>query len=206
MRAGLHDCRCEPRGLRIVQHDDVSNADQTQQVRAIALERRLVVGAFDRSERPAVALGAVQMVVQPFRDLEEAGVAFDHDPTGVHPGTARICKQGLQHLGHAASGRSRVHVQYRPALQGRTRGRSRRLEPVGPFRPYERVEPLKCECLDVDLSQHHLVPPLGARRYHHLALWHARWTARALRRGRARARPSCAGRPRRAAAAARRAR
>ena len=55
--------------------------------------------------------------MHPLRDLEEARVAFDHDPTGVHAGAARVREQRLQQLGDAATGRGRVHVQDRTALR-----------------------------------------------------------------------------------------
>jgi len=74
------------------------------------------------------------MVVDPLRDLEKALVSFDDDPPDIHPRAARVCKQRLQELRHAAAGGRRVHIHDRTALQQRACCRSRRLEPLGALR------------------------------------------------------------------------
>ena len=62
----------QPGRLRVVQHHDVAAPDQRRQLVGVvaqhALVRRRVLG---RAERPAVALVAVQVVVEPLRDGEE---------------------------------------------------------------------------------------------------------------------------------------
>jgi hypothetical protein len=74
-RAGLLEPRHEARRLRIVQDDDVALADRLAELLGVRLERVEVGGALVVAERAAVALGAVQAVVDALGDLEEGPVA-----------------------------------------------------------------------------------------------------------------------------------
>ena len=53
----------EPGGLRVVQHHDVAAPDQRRQLVGVVAQHALVDAALAGAERPAVALVAVQVVV-----------------------------------------------------------------------------------------------------------------------------------------------
>ena len=96
-----------PDGLRVVEQDDVVGADQLHELARVRLERVLVDLPRRVVEVAAVALEAVEEVVDPLGDLEELGVALDHGPARVDAGALRVADQRQQQLHHA------------PALGGR---------------------------------------------------------------------------------------
>ncbi len=116
-RAGRLQARDQPGGLRVVQHDDVAVGDGVAERVAAGLERGEVGLALLVAERAAVALGAVQLVVEALGDLEEALVALDHRPASVDAGAARVGQQRGQHLGHAAAAGGRVDVPDHAAVE-----------------------------------------------------------------------------------------
>ena len=84
-------------------------------------------------------------------DLEEVGIAPDHEPADVEAGSAAVGEQRLQHLGNAAAGRGGVDVQHRPASQERLGRLGDRLVTSGAVRTDQGLEPGRIERLNVDL-------------------------------------------------------
>ena len=123
LHARARELRREPGGLRVVQDHDVAGAND--RVRRVATLRRIdlvVVAMLGRAQRTAVAGGPVEMIVDAFGDLEEAGVAVDDDPASVDARALGVREQRLQELGDAATGRGRVHVDDAPSGEPRARG------------------------------------------------------------------------------------
>ena len=107
----------QPGGLRIVQQDDVVVVDQIDELARVRLQRVLVGLARLVVERAAVALEAVEVVVDPLRDGEERRVALDHRPASVDAGALRIADQREQELDDAAALGGRADVPDRAAVQ-----------------------------------------------------------------------------------------
>ena len=76
----------------------------------VRLERVLVDLPRRVVEVAAVALEAVEEVVDPLGDLEELGVALDHGPARVDAGALRVADQRQQQLHHAAALGGRADV------------------------------------------------------------------------------------------------
>ena len=100
----------QPGRLGIVQVDDVPVGELRDQLLGAGGEGSLVDRPFRLAELAAVAVDAVEAVVDPLGDPKEAAVPTDRDPARVHPGSARVGEEGLQHLGHAAATGGRVDV------------------------------------------------------------------------------------------------
>ena len=76
----------------------------------VGLERVLVDLARRVVEVAAVALEAVEEVVDALGDLEEVGVALDHGPARVDAGALGVADQRQQQLHHAPALGGRAHV------------------------------------------------------------------------------------------------
>ena len=63
-----------------------------------------------RTKLATVTWLAVEEVVEALGDGEELGRALDRHPAHVEPGTARVGREGAQHLRDATALRRRVHV------------------------------------------------------------------------------------------------
>ncbi len=100
-----------------MQNDDVAVGDGVAELVAAGLERGEVGLALLVAERAAIALGAVQHVVEALGDLEEALVALDHGPARVDAGAARVGQQRGQHLGHPAAAGRRVDMPDHAAVE-----------------------------------------------------------------------------------------
>ena len=100
----------QPRGLGVVQQNQVTGLHELAQPGEVALEHRLVESALPVCQRAAVALRAVQQVVEALGEPEEVRARVQDQPPGVHPGTPGVGEQGLQHLGHAATGGGGIDV------------------------------------------------------------------------------------------------
>ena len=96
--------------LRVMDEHDVARAHGGGEVPGVVLEHRLVVAVFVLAERAAVPLTPVEVVVEPLGDLEEAGIALDHQPAGVDAGTANVRQQHAEHLGDAPARGRRVEA------------------------------------------------------------------------------------------------
>ena len=83
------------------------------------------------------------MVVDPFRDLEEARVAVDHHPPRVDSGSLTVREQRLKQFGDATTGRGGVHVQHARAAQFLGRARREIQESFAALGPNERYEPFR---------------------------------------------------------------
>jgi hypothetical protein len=97
------------------------------------------------------------MVVDTFRDLEEPGVAFHDDPSGIDVRTAGVRKQCLQEFSDATTGRGRVHVHHPPAREARPRRLGGRRESLGTIRTEQSCEPFERDRLHlhfVQISEH----------------------------------------------------
>ena len=75
-----------------------------EQLVGVPMQRLLVAGVLIGAERSTVATRPVEVVVDPLGDLEELGVAVDHDPPGVDPDAADVREQRLQQLGDTTPG------------------------------------------------------------------------------------------------------
>ena len=113
--SGAAHRRQEPGGLGIVQQDHVARVDGVEKGGGVRREDPLVALPLGRPQRPAVAGGSVEVVVDALGDLEERHVAVDDEPAGVDTHPAGVGQQGPEQLGHAAAARRRVHVHDRAA-------------------------------------------------------------------------------------------
>ena len=146
-----------------MQHDDVVFAYKFDHRCDVSSERRLVVPTFRCAERASIARGAIQVIVNPLRDLKEPRVAFDDDPTGIHARAPRIREQCLEQLGDAPARRRRIHIQHGAAFQGRARRRGRSFEPGRALRTNQPAKPTKHHGSNIDFLQRHLDPGLRRR-------------------------------------------
>ena len=126
--------------LRVVDDHDVAGAHVAGEPREVLGEHRLVDAAGLLVERAAVALGAVQAVVDALGDGEELGRALDDDPARVDPGAARIADERAQQLHDAAALGGRVHVPDHVAVQEPPALVDRALEPLDLLRGEDRAE------------------------------------------------------------------
>ena len=101
--AGAREARRHPGRLGVVEDHRVIRPQPRQQRLGAGRRDGLVVGVLVRAERPAVAGGAVEPVVQALRDGEEGGIAVQDAPAGVDAGPAGVREQRTQHLGHASA-------------------------------------------------------------------------------------------------------
>ena len=151
--AGARHRRGETGRLRVVDQDDVVGTHEREQFVGIAAQRLLVVAPLGVAEGAAVARRAVEPVVNALRDLEEAGVALDHEPADVEPRAASVSQQCLEHLGDAASRCGRVDVEDRPASHRRLGRLGNPLVAGDPLGPDQRLEPGRIKCLNVDFLE-----------------------------------------------------
>jgi hypothetical protein len=151
--AGVADVRDQPGGLRVVEDDRVALAERLAQRLAGALQRCLVRRPLLVAERAAVALGAVQPVVDALRDREERGVAADHQPARVDADPLRVGEQRLQHLGHATAARGRVEVPDAPPVEDLPRAPGRLEDAVAVGLGEHAREALERQRADVDRLQ-----------------------------------------------------
>ena len=143
-----------PRRLRVVEDDRVVAARLLEQRRRAGARDLLVVPPLRGAERPAVALRAVQVVVEPLREGEELRVARQHEPAGVDARAARVREQRAEHLGDAAAGRGRVDAPDRPVPERVPRALLRHL-PLAERRRVEHLtEALGVEGRDLDGCEH----------------------------------------------------
>ncbi len=112
-----HQDRREPRGLRIVQEHDVLRLDPLDQLARVRLGRRLVDRTRAIAQRPSIAGGAVERVVDPLGELEERGVSADHQPACVDAGPAGVAEEWLEHLGDAPAHGGAVDVPDDPVAE-----------------------------------------------------------------------------------------
>ena len=118
----MRACVREPGGLGVVQDDDVvRDAGKDRSSSRVPTQDPLVAGMLVGAERTTVADRSVQVVVDPLGDVEELGVAFDHDPSGVDVDPAHVGEQRLQKLGDPAAGRRRVDVDHPSPCEERSR-------------------------------------------------------------------------------------
>ena len=151
----------QPGGLRVVQHDDVAGAGVRRQRIALRLQRGVVDAVLRLAEFATVTRGAVQVVVQPLRHLEELRVAVDHHPPSVDADPADQAEQHVQHLGDATPGRRRVHVDHAAPAQSFDRLACRLDgEQVGPVLPDQRGVPERVAWRDRHVFH---APQSGAR-------------------------------------------
>jgi hypothetical protein len=153
----------ERRRLRIVQYHDVPRLHHRREFVGAASCRFLIVAALDAAEWPAVAGRAVQVIVDPLRDLEEATVTVDHDPAGVDTHAPCIREQHLQQLGNTTAGRGRIQVEDGSAIEERKCVQGRRGEGGSSLRPDERLQQLRREPPAPPPARVSWVPTLGVR-------------------------------------------
>ncbi len=79
-------------GLRVVQYHDVVGPDDGQDVGRVLLHRALVNAPRLLVHRRAVAILAMQRVMQTFGDSEEVWRAADHEPTRIDAQVAAIAQ------------------------------------------------------------------------------------------------------------------
>jgi hypothetical protein len=116
-----------------------------------ALEQRVLVGA----ERPAVALGAVQAVVDALGQREERRVALDRHPAGVDVRGAHVADQRAQHLRNAPAPRGGVDRPQHAPAQHLLAARDRLFEIGAAVRRQDGAVALQVQGGDVDLVQRH---------------------------------------------------
>ena len=117
LRARALERADQPGGLRVVEQDDVVVVDQVDELARVLLQRVLVGLARLVVERAAVAREAMELVVDPLRDLEELRVALDHRPASVDAGALRIADQREQELDDASALGGRADVPDRATVQ-----------------------------------------------------------------------------------------
>ena len=105
------------RRLRVVQDHHVALVHARRDLRDIARQHALVRAPGVVVERQAVALGAVQPVVDPLGDREELGRAVDHHPARVDAGAARVGDERAEQLDDPAAAGGRVDVPDDPAAE-----------------------------------------------------------------------------------------
>lgn len=137
-------------GLGVVQDHDVARRHERSQLAPGALGDRLIRGAGRVVEGLPVAARAVEAVVQALGDLEERGVAAQHEPARVDARTARVGQQRAQHLGHAATDGRRVHAPHRAAGHQRARALGQGQQLVHAGLVEDRAEALEAERSDGD--------------------------------------------------------
>ena len=109
--------RDESGRLRVVQDHDIAGAHARHQLGRIACHGRPIGLLFGGTERLPIAGIAVQEVVQPFGDAEEALIAADDEPTRVDAGTPGIGDQRAEHFRDAAADRGGIDVPHDPSSQ-----------------------------------------------------------------------------------------
>jgi hypothetical protein len=154
VRAGVADGLDEAGGLGVVQDDDVPLPDHVRELLGVGPQRRLVDLVLRLAERAAVALGTVQAVVDALGDREELLVALDHHPLGVDVRPARVGEQRLEHLGHAAAARGRVHVPDRAAVEQIARLTGALHDPLEALLVEHALEALEREAAHLDAGEH----------------------------------------------------
>ena len=163
---GARQVRRQARGLRVVQDRDVAGTDLREQPLGVVVSHLVVDPPLLVAERAAVAGGAVQRVMQPLRECEEGGRAFDHEPARVDAEPAGVAEQRGQHLRHAAAGRGRVHVPDDAALQLFLHGAGTLAGGRHDARADDRLESLERERRDVHLVRlGHACSTPGQRRW-----------------------------------------
>ncbi len=105
---------------------------------------------FGRAERATVARRPVQVVVDPLGDLEEAGVAFDHDPTGIDAHAAGMGEQGLQQLRDSTAGCGGIDVDHATVSEPVAGIGGRTLEPLDALGADQLRQPRERDRVDLD--------------------------------------------------------
>jgi hypothetical protein len=100
----------ESERLRVVHDDDVAGPDDVGDRVEVPLGDAAVVLGLEVTERASVAEVSVETVVDPLRDVEEARVAFHHQPPDVDAVVPEVAQDRAQDLGHTASLGGGVHV------------------------------------------------------------------------------------------------
>jgi hypothetical protein len=122
--------------------DDVALPNEADQLVGGLEQARLIQLVLGAPQRPSIAFGVVQAVVDSLGESEELRVPGNRQPAKVDAGSAAVCEQGVEHLGDAAAARRRVDVPHHPAAEHLLGGRRRLLDlSVGPAQ--QRPEPLR---------------------------------------------------------------
>ena len=125
-----------PERLGVVQDHHIPWPDHRGELGLVAPDDLAIVLVLGISQRPAVAGRAVQMVVEPLGDAEEALVALDRHPSSVDTRAARVAEEHPQHLRDPTPGRRGVNVHHAAIAQPvaeRIRGIPEKvLEALGP--------------------------------------------------------------------------
>ena len=158
LRAGARHRGGETGRLRVVDQDDVVRTHEREQLVRIAAQSLLVVAPLRVAKGAAIPGRAVEPVVNALRDLEEAGVALDHEPADVEPRAASVGQQRLQHLGDAAARGGRVDVEDRSASHRRLGRLGNPLVASDPLGPDQRLQPGCIERLDFDFLEPEVLP------------------------------------------------
>ena len=103
--------------LRVVQDHDVAGAYRRGELGRVRPKHRLIVDVLGLAEWIAIAVRAMEQVVQPLRDGKEPLVAVEDHPAGVDAGPADVRQQRFEHLGDAAAHRCRVDAHHRGSVQ-----------------------------------------------------------------------------------------
>ena len=152
----------QPSGLWVVQHHDVAVARMGGERIHLRPQRVDVDVMLVLTEIASVACSAIEVVVQALGDLEELRVPVDDEPTCVHADPSDQTEQDVQHLGHAATRRGRVHVDHTSTTQsvhcllGRLDG-----EQIGPVIADHRREAKGVARRDGDVFHDHQFVELG---------------------------------------------
>src|SRR5262245_5772151 len=146
----------EPRRLGIVEEDDVARPDESEELLGVRSKDLFIVAVLRGAEGAPVTRRAVEVVVDPLGDGEEAWVPFDDDPLGVNPRTAGVRQERAEHLRDAAAGRGGVDVQDSATCEPFAGGLRRCLEPFRSLRANERKQARRRACGEADLLEPHL--------------------------------------------------
>jgi len=111
-----------------VQDDQIPRTHLLQQGVGAAAQRRLVDGALGSAQRASIAGAPVKAIVKPLGHFEEARVAADRHPAGVHSRSAGVADERAQHLGDPAATRGGVHIPNDPVGQHAAGPRERILD------------------------------------------------------------------------------
>ena len=143
----------QPRGLRVVQDHDVPRTYERGKLCRVGSKRPLIDCALTVGQLAAVAIDAVQMIVDSLRDAEEVGACRDHHPTGVDPTIAGVTEQRAEQLDDAAASGGRVDVPDHTPLQS-SRGGFDQFQEVLVFgRRDHRLEPMRIDWRNRDVFE-----------------------------------------------------
>jgi len=137
----------ETERLGVVENDEVGRREEPGDRGRLAGESVVVEEPLVPAPGSAVAVAAVQVIVDPLRDGEEVFAPLDRDLPPVHTEAARGPDERPQQLGDATTLERRVHVPHDPALELPSRLRHDLHEPFVAFaaeRGEQPVAGLRC--------------------------------------------------------------